>query len=63
MSVFSFAMATAILIIAFFNSYVSVAKDVPFRKRFLEMAGISLGVAAVSFLIGFLVRSFLNVDV
>ena len=56
-------MVTAILIIAFFNYYVSIAKDVPFRKRFLEMAGLSFGVAAVSFFIGFLLRSFLNVDV
>lgn len=59
----SFALATAILIIAFFNYYVSVAKDVPFRKRFLEMAGLSFGVAAVSFFIGFLLRSFLNIEV
>jgi VIT1/CCC1 family predicted Fe2+/Mn2+ transporter len=59
----SFALGTAILIIAFFNYYVSIAKDVPFKKRFLEMAVISFGVAAVSFFIGFLLRSFLNVDV
>jgi VIT1/CCC1 family predicted Fe2+/Mn2+ transporter len=59
----SFAMAIAMLIIAFFNYYVSVAKDVPFKKRFLEIAGISFGVAAVSFFIGFLLRFFLNVDI
>jgi VIT1/CCC1 family predicted Fe2+/Mn2+ transporter len=59
----SFALATAIVIIAFFNYYVSVVKDVPFRKRFLEMSGLSFGVAAVSFFIGFLLRSFLNVEV
>jgi len=59
----SFALATAIVIIAFFNYYVSVVKDVPFRKRFLEMTGLSFGVAAVSFFIGFLLRSFLNVEV
>jgi len=57
------ALGTAVLIIAFFNYYVSVAKGVPFRKRFFEMAGISLGVAAVSFFIGFLLRAFLGVEI
>jgi VIT1/CCC1 family predicted Fe2+/Mn2+ transporter len=56
-------LAAAILIIAFFNYYISVARDVPFRRRFLEMAGLSLGVAALSFLVGFIIRSFLGVDV
>jgi len=56
-------LAAAVLIIAFFNYYISVAKDVPFRRRFLEMTGLSLGVAALSFLVGFIIRSFLGVDV
>ncbi len=53
----------AILIIALFNYYISVARDEPFRKRFLEMAGLSLGVAAFSFLIGLLMRTFLGIDI
>ena len=53
----------AVLIIAFFNYYVSVAKDVRFRDRFLEMTGLSLGVATLSFFIGFLVRRFLGVEI
>jgi VIT1/CCC1 family predicted Fe2+/Mn2+ transporter len=53
----------AVIIIALFNYYISVAKDEPFRKRFLEMTGLSLGVAAFSFLIGFLLRTFLGVDI
>jgi len=56
-------LAEAILIIAFFNYYISVAKDEPFRRRFVEMAGLSLSVAALSFLIGYLIRTFLGVDV
>jgi len=56
-------LTAAVLIIAFFNYYISVAKGVPFRKRFLEMTGLSLGVAALSFLVGFIVRSFLGIDV
>jgi VIT1/CCC1 family predicted Fe2+/Mn2+ transporter len=56
-------MAVAIIIILAFNYYVSVAKDLPFRRHFLQMAGISLGVAAISFAIGYLIRILLGVDV
>jgi VIT1/CCC1 family predicted Fe2+/Mn2+ transporter len=56
-------LAGAVLIIALFTYYISVARDEPFRKRFLEMAGVSLGVAAFSFLVGFVLRTFLGVDV
>ncbi len=56
-------MATAIFIILFFNFYISVAKDLPFGKRFLEMASISLGVAAISFGIGFALRRYAGVEV
>jgi len=56
-------LVIAVLIIAFFNFYVSVAQDEPFGKRFMEMTAISLGVAGVSFLIGYLVRTALGVDV
>jgi VIT1/CCC1 family predicted Fe2+/Mn2+ transporter len=57
------ALSTGVLIIALFNYYVSVAKDVSFRGRFLEMAGLSLGVAGISFVIGYLVRTFLGIEV
>lgn len=53
----------AILIILAFNFYISVAKDLPFKKRFLEMAGISLGVTAISFGIGWAVKTFLGLDI
>ncbi len=56
-------LLTVILIILFFNYYIAVAKDLPFMKRFLEMAGISLSVAAISFVIGILVKNFLGIDV
>ena len=56
-------MAAAILIILIFNFYVSVAKDVSFHKHFFEMAGLSLGVAALSFGIGILVREVLGVEI
>jgi VIT1/CCC1 family predicted Fe2+/Mn2+ transporter len=57
------ALLSAVLVIAAFNYYLSVAKGESFRARFLEMAGISLGVAGFSFLLGFLIREFLGVDV
>jgi VIT1/CCC1 family predicted Fe2+/Mn2+ transporter len=49
--------------IALFNYYISVARDESFRKRFVEMAGLSLSVAAFSFFIGYLLRTFLGVDI
>lgn len=57
------ALTTAVLIIAVFNYYVSVAKGESFRDRFLEMAGLSLGVAAFSFVIGYLIRLWLGIEV
>lgn len=57
------ALLVGILIVAGFNFYLSVARDLPFGKRFMEMAGISLGVAALSFGIGLLVRIILGVEV
>lgn len=56
-------LAAAVLIIAFFTYYISVAKGVPFKNRFLEMTGLSLSVAGLSFFVGFVIRSFLEVDV
>lgn len=58
-----FTLTSAILIIAFFNYYISVAKDEPFKERFLEMAGLSLSVAVLSFFVGYAIRAFLGIDV
>jgi VIT1/CCC1 family predicted Fe2+/Mn2+ transporter len=57
------ALAGAVFIIAVFAYYIAVAKDVPFKRHFLEMAGVTFAVAAVSFLIGYAMRAFLDVDV
>jgi len=56
-------LAVAVLIIAFFNYYISVARDLPFRQRFLEMALLSLSVAAVSFGIGLFLRTVFGVEI
>jgi VIT1/CCC1 family predicted Fe2+/Mn2+ transporter len=56
-------LAVVVLIIAGFTYYTSVAQDQPFRRRFLEMAIISVSVAVVSFVVGILAKMFLGVDV
>ena len=56
-------LAVIVLIITAFTYYTSVAMDQPFRSRFFEMVGISLGVAVLSFLVGILAKRFLGVEV
>ena len=53
----------AIIVIFLFSFYISVAKDISFRRRFLEMVLISLGVAALAFVIGLLARNYLHIEV
>ena len=55
-------LAVVVLIIAGFTYYTSVAMDQGFGKRFFEMAGISITVAVVSFVVGILAKRFLGVD-
>ena len=57
------ALTIAVIIIAAFNYYIAVAKDEPFRSRFLEMAGLSFGVAAFSFVIGYLIAQWLGIKI
>ncbi|MDL2211810.1 VIT1/CCC1 transporter family protein [Erysipelotrichaceae bacterium OttesenSCG-928-M19] len=56
-------ITVVILVIFFFNYYVSITKNLPFKKQFLEMAIISLSVAALSFVIGICAKMFLGIDV
>jgi VIT1/CCC1 family predicted Fe2+/Mn2+ transporter len=53
----------AVMVIFLFTFYLSVAKDLPFWRRFAEMLIISLGIAAISFIIGVLIRMVLNINV
>ena len=55
-------LSAAVLIIALFNFYITTAQDESFRQRFLEMAGLSLGVAGFSFVIGYVIRQLLGVQ-
>ncbi|HNW95262.1 MAG TPA: VIT1/CCC1 transporter family protein [Anaerolineaceae bacterium] len=56
-------LIVGVLIIALFNFYSSVVREEPFLRNFGRMAAISLGVAALSFGIGFLVRSVFGISV
>ncbi len=52
----------AVVVIFMFTFYISVVKDLSFRNRFLEMAFISLGIAALTFCIGFFLKVALHID-
>jgi len=54
-------LSIGIGIILIFTFFVSVTKDQPFGSRFLEMAAISLGVAFVSFVIGYFLNRWIGV--
>ena len=56
-------LVVAIGIIFIFNYYIAVVKSYSFGHRFLEMALLSMSVAALSFMIGYVVRLTFKVDV
>ncbi len=58
-----FTLLAAMLVIFLFTFYISVANDLPFRRRFAEMLAISFGIAAISFVIGIIIRTVLNVNI
>ncbi|MBN1929426.1 MAG: VIT1/CCC1 transporter family protein [Chlorobiaceae bacterium] len=59
----AFAFGGALVVIALFNFYVSVAQGVSFRSRFLEMAGLIVVVSGISFLAGLVIRHFFGIEV
>jgi VIT1/CCC1 family predicted Fe2+/Mn2+ transporter len=59
---FGIMLLNAFIVIYIFNYYISVAKEVSFRRNFIEMALISLGIAAITFTIGYLVNTFMHID-
>ncbi|MBN1113912.1 MAG: VIT1/CCC1 transporter family protein, partial [Oligoflexia bacterium] len=58
-----FTLFFVVLIIFVFTFYISVAKSLPFKHRFLEMVAISIGVAVISFGIGFIVKNIFSVEI
>jgi len=55
--------AIGLLIVAFFNFYLSVIEEASFKSRFLEMAGILGVVSMISYGIGIALRGALGVEV
>jgi len=53
----------AILIIFIFTFFISVVKERDFKKLFLEMAIISMGIAGISFAIGWFIKAFMNIGI
>lgn len=51
-----------VVIVWLFSFYISIARGLPSWRRFVEMTTVCLGVAAVSFVIGVMARSILNID-
>jgi VIT1/CCC1 family predicted Fe2+/Mn2+ transporter len=56
-------VAIALTIIMVFTFYISVAKGLNFRKRFIEMASLSLSIACLTFFIGLLIRKVFGIEV
>lgn len=59
----SITIFTAIFIIFLFTFYSSIAQDLPFKKRFFEMIALSIGIAAITFFIGLLIRKFIGIEI
>jgi len=59
LSMFFFALVAIIT----YNFYISVAKELKFLPRVIEMCVITFGVAIISFGIGFLVKHYFGLDV
>ena len=59
---FAFTVSFVVIIVAMFTYYLSVAKDLPFFSRFIEMISISGVVTLISFGIGYLMRVIFGVD-
>lgn len=55
-------LSGALVIIAVFNYYYSVVRSESFKRRFSEMALISLGIAAISFGIGYALRMITGIE-
>ena len=56
-------LLVAIVIIFLYTFYITTAKGLNFRKRFTEMAVISISIAIIGFLAGIGLKAFLGVDV
>ncbi len=51
-----------LVIISSYTFYISVAKEVSFKERFIQMTLISLGVTLISFSVGFLIKNIFGIN-
>lgn len=58
-----FMLLVVVSIIVLFTYYISVAKDIDFRRHLKQMLVVSLSVATASFFIGILVKNALQIEV
>ena len=56
-------IVTVVFLVFIFNYYIGVVKSEPFLPKFLEMAGISLSVALIAFLIGLGAKTFFGIEI
>lgn len=54
---------SAFVTILAYNFYISVAKDLSFRTKVMQMSAITFGVAIISFLIGYGVKHFFGIEI
>lgn len=59
----SIVILNALLLISSFTFYVSISKGTNFKKRFLEMATISLSVAIINLAIGLIIRKIFGGEI
>lgn len=59
----AWTMLNAVVVIVVFTFYAAVTQGVSFRKRCAEMVIISFSVAALSFVLGYLVKRWIGVEV
>ena len=57
------ALVLGIAVIASFSFYTAVAQGASFRRRFVEMFSLSLGVAVLTFILGYAIRRFVGIDI
>lgn len=60
---FIITLLMALIVIFITSLFVSIVKDFPFKNRFLEMVLLSLGIAFVSFIFGYILRVLFKVEV
>ena len=60
---FIITLIMAIIVILITSYFVSTVKELSFKNRFIEMAFLSLGIAFVSYIFGYVLRILFNVEV